>query len=240
MPDVTKSYIMEIEKILKEKTDYDNPMSLEKIRDELTMFYFGHHCLTAAKRKAMKEGRTKDMPKYDEVDRKTVKRNLELLMSRDEPIVAVESDRIDKRTGEPHIAGYYYDHSNRNELSDGERRFMIDMVLSTKYISETQAFDLVEKIESGANEDFKLRNRTKKGFFKMHGKERAKNSAFFGVIEDLDRAISKGKKVSFKYTEYNAEKHNVRKKNAAGTERVYICSPYQMVMNEGKYYLMQL
>ena len=55
--------------------------------------------------------------------------------------------------------------------------------------------------------------------------------------ELLDEAISRGRKVSFKYLEYGTDKRQHSKTRPDGTERVYIISPYQMAAKEGKYYL---
>ena len=57
------------------------------------------------------------------------------------------------------------------------------------------------------------------------------------TIDLLDEAISRGRKVSFKYLEYGTDKHCHIKTRPDGTERVYMISPYQMAVKEGKYYL---
>ena len=67
--------------------------------------------------------------------------------------------------------------------------------------------------------------------------DRTNNQQLFYTIDILDEAISHGKKVKFKYTEYGTDFKQRAKKNSAGEERSYVVSPYQMAAKEGKYYL---
>lgn len=67
--------------------------------------------------------------------------------------------------------------------------------------------------------------------------DKTDNKQLFLTIELLDEAISRGRKVSFKYLEYGTDKRQHSKTRPDGTERVYIISPYQMAAKEGKYYL---
>ena len=67
--------------------------------------------------------------------------------------------------------------------------------------------------------------------------DKTDNKQLFLTIELLDEAISRGRKVSFKYLEYGTDKQHHIKTRPDGTERVYIISPYQMAAKEGKYYL---
>ena len=67
--------------------------------------------------------------------------------------------------------------------------------------------------------------------------DKTDNKQLFLTIELLDEAISRGRKVSFKYLEYGTDKCHHIKTRPDGTERVYIISPYQMAAKEGKYYL---
>jgi predicted DNA-binding transcriptional regulator YafY len=67
--------------------------------------------------------------------------------------------------------------------------------------------------------------------------DKTNNKQVFYNIDVLDEAISKNKKVSFKYLEYGTDKKQHVKCTEDGTERVYVVSPYQMAAKEGKYYL---
>jgi predicted DNA-binding transcriptional regulator YafY len=63
------------------------------------------------------------------------------------------------------------------------------------------------------------------------------NKQLFLTIEILDEAISKGRQVSFIYSEYGADKKLHPRKNAAGEVREYIINPYQIAAVNGRYYL---
>lgn len=67
--------------------------------------------------------------------------------------------------------------------------------------------------------------------------DKTDNKQLFLTIELLDEAISRGRKVSFKYLEYGTDKRQHIKTRPDGIERVYSISPYQMAAKEGKYYL---
>ncbi len=64
-----------------------------------------------------------------------------------------------------------------------------------------------------------------------------KNKQLFYTIEILDEAISKNKKVCFRYNEYGTDKKLYPRKNSEGNIREYIVNPYQMAATNGRYYL---
>ncbi|MEE1503760.1 MAG: WYL domain-containing protein, partial [Acutalibacteraceae bacterium] len=63
------------------------------------------------------------------------------------------------------------------------------------------------------------------------------NKELFYTIEILDEAISKGRKVSFRYNDIGTDKKQHPRKNSEGNIREYIVNPYQMVATNGRYYL---
>lgn len=67
--------------------------------------------------------------------------------------------------------------------------------------------------------------------------ERTDNKQVFYNIAILDDAIRKKKKVLFEYAEYHTDKKMHLKKREDGSVREYIITPYQMAVQEGKYYL---
>lgn len=119
------------------------------------------------------------------------------------------------------------------KFSDGELRLLIDSLLFSRHIPYRQCKELVEKLESLSNIYFKSRCR----FISRMPDMEADNHQLFLNIEMLDEAISRERKVSFKYLEYRTDKKLHPKQREDGTERVYIISPYQMAVREGKYYL---
>ena len=169
------------------------------------------------------------------VDRKAVKRNLMNLIDFGYEVEYSESVRMtpDPRTGqmeENHILSDFY---LSREFTDGELRLLIDSLLFSKHVPYSQCKELVEKLEGLSNVYFRSRV---KHIFRMP-EDRADNKQIFLNIELLDEAISKGRKVSFRYTEYGTDKKQHFRIRTDGTVREYIVSPYQMAAKEGKYYL---
>jgi predicted DNA-binding transcriptional regulator YafY len=67
--------------------------------------------------------------------------------------------------------------------------------------------------------------------------DKTDNRQVFYNIDIIDEAIEKGKKISFKYLDYGADKKQHVKCRRDGSERVYIINPYQMAAKDGRYYL---
>ena len=63
------------------------------------------------------------------------------------------------------------------------------------------------------------------------------NKQLFYTIEVLDEAISKGRKVSFRYTSFGLDKQRRPRTDEAGKPKEYTVSPYQMAAANGRYYL---
>lgn len=123
--------------------------------------------------------------------------------------------------------GYYL---GTREFTDAELRLLIDSVFTSPSITDKEAHSLVQKIEKYANKYFKSH------VSHIHSLSSGKNAENHNVmksIEAIDAAISKGKKISFSYLQYGIDfklhpRRNIR----------YVVSPYQMVSNRGKYFLL--
>lgn len=186
---------------------------------------------------------------YDmKVDRKTIRRNLMELQDYGYDLNYSETIRMmpakDPKTGKQIIdpatgkkkmeeTTILSDFYLERKFSDGELRLLIDSLLFSRHIPYSQCKELVGKLESLSNVYFKSRCR----FISRMPDTETDNHQLFLNIELLDEAISKGKKVSFKYLEYRTDKKLHPKQEEDGTDRIYIISPYQMAAREGKYYL---
>lgn len=123
--------------------------------------------------------------------------------------------------------GYYL---RTRDFSDAELRLLIDSVFTSPAITNKEAHSLVEKLERYANRFFKSHV---SHIHSMASGKNAENQNVMKSIETIDDAISKGKKISFSYLQYGIDfklhpKRNIR----------YVVSPYQMVSNRGKYFLL--
>ena len=136
---------------------------------------------------------------YDmKAERKSVKRNLMNLIDWGYNIEYSESVRVNKN-GEEEIL--YTDWYLERDFSDAELRLLIDSLLFSKHIPYSQCKELIEKIEGLSNRYFKSRVK----HIRTMPVNAADNKQLFYTIEQLDRAISKGRQVSFYYNEYKTD-----------------------------------
>lgn len=163
-------------------------------------------------------------------ERKAVKRNLLNLIEFGYDIEYSESIRKNNR-GEEEIVftDWYMVHS----FSDSELRLLIDSVLFSKHMPNSQCKKLIEKLEGLSNIYF----RSRVGHIHVLSNGNPENQQLFYTIDILDEAMTKGKKVFFYYNEYGTDKQMHRKKNRQGDPQEYIVNPYQMTAVNGRYYL---
>lgn len=169
------------------------------------------------------------------VDRKSVKANLMDLIEFGYEIEYSESLRMikNKATGEMEESYILSDFYMARDITDSELRLLIDGLLFSTHLPYSQCKNLIGKLENLSNVYFKSRIK----HIATMPEDKTNNQQLFFNIDILDEAISHGKKVSFKYLEYDLDLNSVKKKQSDGKERIYVVSPYQMVAKEGKYYL---
>lgn len=213
-PHTKKMLIMDILDILKKYTDAEHRLSQKDICEILKNEYL------------------------IKVDRKSVKRNISKLLEEGYDIEYSESLRMmkskDENGNETQEESYVMsDFYINREFSDSELRLLIDGLLFSKHIPYSQCKKLISKLEGLSNIYFK----SKIKHITTFQQDTTDNKQLFYNIEILDEAISKKRKVLFKYLEYGTDKKMHRKKRHDGCEREYIVNPYQMAAKEGKYYL---
>lgn len=168
---------------------------------------------------------------YDmKVERKAVKRNLLNLIDYGYHVEYSESVRVNRRGEEETV---YSDWYLERDFTDAELRLLIDSLLFSRHIPYSQCKTLIEKLENLSNRYFKSRV---KHIQTMPDNE-LPNKQLFYTIEILDRAISKGKQVSFQYNEYYTDGQLHARKDDSGHVRTYIINPYQIAAVNGRYYL---
>ena len=169
------------------------------------------------------------------VDRRTIKSNLMDLIDLGYDIESEEISRMirNNKTGEAEESTIMSSIYLNREFSKPELRLLIDSLLFSKHLPYSQCKELVEKIVSLSNKYFKSNMK----YISTMPEDKTNNKQVFYNIEVIDEAISKKKKISFKYLEYGTDKKQHVKCREDGTERVYVVSPYQMAAKDGKYYL---
>ena len=168
---------------------------------------------------------------YDmKVDRKAIKRNLMNLLDFGYELEYTETIRTNKK-GEPEAL--YSDWYLVRDFTDAELRLLIDSLLFSKHIPYSQCKELIEKLEGLSNKYFKAKVK----HIRNLPEKMPNNKQIFYVIEILDEAIGKGKKVEFCYNDFGTDKKLHPRMSSNAKPRRYIINPYQMAATNGRYYL---
>ena len=122
--------------------------------------------------------------------------------------------------------GYYL---LEREFDDVELRMLIDSVLFAKILTQKQAKTLIEKLKSIGNKYFSAKVNH---IINLPELRHGYNKQLMYVLDTINEAISQHKKISFVYNQYGSDFKLHPKR-----EEKYIVNPYQMVANNGFYYL---
>lgn len=122
--------------------------------------------------------------------------------------------------------GYYL---ASREFDDAELRMLIDSVLFSKNLTQKQAKDLVDKLRIMGNRYFSAKVSHICNLPELHHSD---NKQLMYTIDAVNDAISDKKKISFVYNSYGTDLKLHPKR-----EEPYIVNPYQIVANNGFYYL---
>lgn len=145
-------------------------------------------------------------------DRRSVKNNLISLMEMEYEISMEQGIFLQTRSFE-----------------DSELRMLIDSVLFSKAISSNQAQELILKLKKQGTKYFEPKV---SHVINLPELQHSDNKQIMYSLDVLNDAIETKKKVSFTYNTYGTDfKYHPKR------DEKYIVSPYQMVANNGKYYL---
>lgn len=115
------------------------------------------------------------------------------------------------------------------EFDDSELRILIDSVLFSKSISTRQAKGLIEKIRALSSNYF---NKKTSHVSNLPELKRTMNKQAMYSLDAINDAISEKKKISFIYNQVGTDFKLHPKR-----EEPYIVNPYQIVANNGMFYL---
>ncbi len=220
-----KLVILYILDILQKYTDEEHRLSQKEIQDILKREYEMTVDRKAVKRNLLNLIEYESNIEYREVSRKDIFRK------KDSVSYKGTSDFADKEISEDDLL--WTDFYLKQKFTNEELRLLIDSLLFSKHIPYSQAKELIKKLESLSNIYFKSCSQ----YIYPLPIERTDNKQVFYNIAILDDAIRKKKKVLFEYAEYHTDKKMHLKKREDGSVREYIITPYQMAVQEGKYYL---
>lgn len=111
-----------------------------------------------------------------------------------------------------------------------EIAFLIDAIFSSRSIDSKQAQELTRKLQRFLNKE----DRKSFHYISKSGEmTRTDNELIFYNLDIILDAIEKGKKIKFKYNRYYLD----ALKNEKMKNRILVASPYYLVNNQGRYYL---
>lgn len=166
---------------------------------------------------------------YDiEAVEKTVRADLKLLIEYGYNIV-------NKKIGSNTIV-YYID---ERDFDVTELRILIDVVQSSKFLSEKTSKELIDKLSkltsvykaNSLSSNVELSDRVKGNI--------TKNNAIFSTVDKISSAIDKSKKITFKYREWVIDANkvkNISSRYKHGGKR-YIVTPLALIYDDENYYL---
>ena len=149
-----------------------------------------------------------------DIERKTISSSIDLLISLDYDIIKTTN-------------GCYL---NEREFDETEIKFLIDAIYSSKFITSSQAKELATKLYSSLS---KYQKKDYTYIYKSTEITRTNNKNFFYNIDLITEAIKSKKKITFNYIYYDINGAIKMRKNGYK----YIVSPYYLINNFGKYYL---
>lgn len=122
----------------------------------------------------------------------------------------------------------YY--AGKHTFEVAELKLLVDAVQSSKFITEKKSNSLIKKLESlcsryeasALHRQVTVSNRLK-----------AENEEIFCNVDMIHRAISAGRRICFRYFEWNAEKKRVLKHDGA----FYCISPWALTWDDENYYM---
>lgn len=122
--------------------------------------------------------------------------------------------------------GYYL---MRRDFNDAELRMLIDSVLFSKNLTQVQAKRLIEKLTKQSNRYFSAKVAH---ISNLPDLQHGDNKQLMYALDAVNDAISEKKKISFTYNIYGTDFQLHPKRSIK-----YIVNPYQIVANNGFYYL---
>ena len=123
--------------------------------------------------------------------------------------------------------GYYV---AGREFELPELKLLADAVQASKFITEKKSLELIRKLESLVSK-YDAGKLQRQVF--IQNRIKSMNESIYYNVDALHEAIAEGKKISFKYFDYNVQKKQVFRREGAA----YTVSPAALTWNEENYYL---
>ena len=112
-----------------------------------------------------------------------------------------------------------------------ELKLLIDAVEASKFITTRKSGELVEKLTSMTSEANAAE--LKRSLYTT-GRIKPENERIYLVVDTIYHAINRDRQIAFLYYEYNVDRERIPHNDG----EQYIFSPYAMLYNEDKYYVL--
>lgn len=114
-------------------------------------------------------------------------------------------------------------------FDQAELKLLIDAVESSKFITQNKSDELVRKIETLTSQ---YRAKELNRNISVEGRIKPGNEKIYFIVETINEAINRGKKISFECFKYNVKKEKKIKRNEP-----YVITPLHLVWNGDYYYM---
>ena len=186
------------------KLSYLSRIMLEKTDDE--------HSLTMPQIMA-------ELEKYDvTAERKSVYQDFQDM---DKLGIEIIKEQIGRET-------YYHVGSREFELA--EVKLLIDVIQSSKFITQTKSRELITKIKKFVSE-YQARQLQRQVF--INDRVKNMNESVYYNVDDIYTAINDNRKIRFKYYKWSIEKKLIARHNGDW----FVVSPWALTWNDENYYL---
>lgn len=111
-----------------------------------------------------------------------------------------------------------------------ELKLLIDAVASSKFISENKSYNLLSKLSNFASV---YQQESVKRNIRIESRIKPDNERSLYIVDSINEAINKGKKIKFRYYDYDINKQ----KQLRNDGKPYVFSPYTLVWNGDYYYV---
>ena len=116
------------------------------------------------------------------------------------------------------------------EFEDCQLRVLIDIIMASKHISKGDALEMSKKLTNLSTVYFK---NSVKHLNAIKNMDHHNNNQLFYSVDILCEAISNNRQVEFFYKKYDTEK-----KLTATSDTKHLVNPYQLLVANGRYYLL--
>ena len=148
--------------------------------------------------------------------RQTIKSDIDILVK-----FGMEIEEVKSTQNRYNIFGRKFDQA--------ELKLLIDAVESSKFITESKSEALVEKISSLTSQ-YRVQELHRN--ISVEGRIKPGNEKIYLIVETINEAINRGKKISFECFKYNVKKEKKLKR-----DEPYIITPLHLVWNGDYYYM---